>query len=72
MDALGETGFTVLEARDLSSHLARSYSCLSQMAATGDDPERKERFAALSDAYLKMVKAVRDEALGWSQYLCVK
>ena len=72
MDALGETGFTVLEARDLSSHLARSYSCLSQMAATGDDPERKERFAALSDAYLKMVKAVHDEELGWAQYRCVK
>ena len=72
MDALRETGFKVLEARDLSAHLARSYSCLSQMAATGADPERQERFAALSDAYLKMVKAVRNEELGWAQYLCVK
>ncbi len=72
MDALRETGFKVLEARDLSSHLARSYSCLSQMAAAGTDPERKDRFAALSDAYLKMVSAVRNEELGWAQYLCMK
>ena len=72
MDALRETGFKVLEARDLSSHLARSYSCLSQMAASATDPERRERFAALSDAYLKMVKAVQNEELGWAQYLCVK
>ena len=33
MDALRETGFQVLEARDLSAHFASSYSCLSQMAA---------------------------------------
>ena len=72
MDALRETGFKVLEARDLSSHLARSYSCLSQMAASGSDPDRQERFAALSDAYLKMVNAVHNEELGWAQYLCVK
>ncbi len=72
MDALRETGFKVLEARDLSAHLARSYSCLSQMAAAGEDPERRERFSALSDAYLKMVQAVRNEELGWAQYLCVK
>ena len=72
MDALRETGFRVLEARDLSAHLARSYSCLSQMAAAGSDPERRERFAALSDAYLKMVRAVHNEELGWAQYLCVK
>ncbi len=72
MDALRETGFKVLEARDLSAHLARSYSCLSQMAATGEDADRRERFSALSDAYLKMVQAVRNDELGWAQYLCVK
>lgn len=72
MDALRETGFKVLEARDLSSHLARSYTCLSRMAAAGADPDRQERFAALSDAYLKMVNAVHNEELGWAQFLCVK
>ena len=72
MDALRTTGFRVLEARDLSAHLARSYDCLSQMAATGADPERRERFAALADAYRKMVNAVRNDELGWAQYLCVK
>ncbi len=72
MDALRETGFKVLDARDLSTHLAHSYTCLSRMAATGNDPERRERFAALSDAYLKMVNAVHHEELGWAQYRCVK
>ena len=34
------------------------------MAATGTDPERAERFAALADAYLKMVNAVQNDELG--------
>lgn len=72
MEALRDTGFRVLEARDLSAHLARSYTCLSEMAASGNDPELVERFAALSDAYLKMVAAVHNDELGWAQYLCVK
>lgn len=70
--ALRDTGFRVLEARDLSAHLARSYACLSRMATMGTDPEREERFAALSEAYLKMVNAVQSDELGWAQYLCIK
>ena len=42
------------------------------MAASGRDPDQAERFDALSDGYLKMVAAVRNEELGWAQYLCVK
>ncbi len=72
MDALHDTGFRVLEARDLSNHLAHSYNCLSRMAANGADMERTERFAALSDAYRKMVNAVHNEELGWAQYRCIK
>ena len=72
IDALRDTGFKVLEARDLSAHLAHSYTCLSRMAGMTDDPGRQQRFAALSDAYLKMVNAVHNEELGWAQYLCVK
>ena len=72
IDALRAVGFRVLEARDLSSHLARSYSCLSEMAAMGTDPERQGRFTALAEAYRKMVSAVHNDELGWAQYLCVK
>ena len=72
MNALRDTGFRVLEARDLSSHLARSYGCLSRMAAGATDPDRQDRFATLSYAYLKMVNAVHNEELGWAQYRCVK
>ena len=67
MDTLREHGFRVLDARDLSAHLAYSYHCLSVMAATGHDPARQERFKALSDAYQKMVNAVHNEELGWAQ-----
>ena len=43
------------------------------MAASGSRPRTgKERFAALSDAYMKMVSAVHNDELGWAQYLCVK
>ena len=72
MDALRETGFRVLDARDLSSHLGHSYTCLSAMAGAGEEPGRRERFAALADAYRKMVNAVHNEELGWAQYRCVK
>ena len=72
MDALRNTGFRILEARDLSAHLGSSYKCLSDMASQANDPDRMERFIALSDAYLKMVNAVNNEELGWAQYLCTK
>ena len=72
MEALRESGFRVLDARDLSAHLGHSYTCLSMMAEMGDDPDRRERFSTLSDAYRKMVRAVDNEELGWAQYRCVK
>ncbi len=73
MDALREIGFKVLQARDLSSHLARSYTYLSNLASIAEGPEGyQERFDYLADAYMKTVDAINNDELGWAQYLCVK
>lgn len=73
IDALRETGFKVILARDLSPQLARSYACLSRLAAIAEGPEGYQvRFDYLSDAYMKTVDAINNEELGWAQYLCVK
>ena len=70
-EALGKTGFQVLEAHDLSDHLGRSYRCLSGMALEKKESD-SETFQALSYAYDQMVQAVIDGELGWGLYLCRK
>ena len=73
MDTLREIGFKVLQARDLSSHLAQSYTYLSKLASIAEGPEGyQERFDYLADAYMKTVDAINNDELGWAQYLCVK
>lgn len=73
MDTLNETGFRVLQARDISNHLAQSYTYLSKLAATAEGPEGyQERFDYLADAYLKTADAINNDELGWAQYLCIK
>ncbi len=73
IDALRETGFKVLQARDLSVHLARSYTYLSRLASIAEGPEGyQDRFDYLTDAYMKTVDAINNDELGWAQYLCIK
>ena len=73
IETLREIGFRVLQARDLSAHLAQSYTCLSRLASVAEGPEGyQERFEYLTDAYLKTVAAINNEELGWAQFLCVK
>lgn len=73
MDTLTNIGFRVLQARDLSAHLATSYTCLSRLAAMAEGPEGyQDRFDYLADAYMKTVEAINNDELGWAQYLCIK
>ena len=73
IEALRETGFKVLQARDLSIHLAQSYTYLSKLASIAEGPEGyQERFDYLTDAYMKTVEAINNDELGWAQYLCIK
>lgn len=70
-EALKDTGFSMLEAIDLSLHLKTSYQCLAKMAeAKGGEHDGKYR--ELSYAYGQMVRAVDDGELGWGLYLCQK
>ena len=73
IDALRDTGFKVIQARDISSHLARSYTYLSKLASIAEGPEGyQERFDYLAGAYMKTVEAINNDELGWAQYLCIK
>ena len=73
IDTLREIGFKVLQARDLSSHLAQSYTYLSNLASIAEGPEGyQDRFDYLADAYMKTVEAINNDELGWAQYLCIK
>ena len=73
IDTLRDIGFKVLQARDISSHLARSYTYLSRLASIAEGPEGyQDRFDYLTDAYMKTVDAINNDELGWAQYLCIK
>ena len=73
IDTLRETGFKVLQARDLSPHLAQSYTYLSRLASIAEGPDGyQDRFDYLTNAYMKTVEAINNDELGWAQYLCVK
>ena len=70
-DALLATGFQLLESHDLSEHLGKSYSCLSQMAMAQREKD-PEVYEGLSRAYDQMVLAVERQELGWGMYICQK
>ena len=70
-EALRKVGFQVVEAHDLSSHLKKSYQCLSSIAKAKSEQDT-DKFQALGSAYDHMVQAVDNRELGWGMYLCRK
>lgn len=70
-ESLKDAGFTIVDATDLSSHLATSYARLAEMArkATGAD---EAHFKALSAAYETMVECIQGQDVGWAMYVCRK
>ena len=69
--ALADTGFKVLDARDVSPHLQKSYQLLAGITADKSQQEA-DRYTSLSFAYQQMVRAVEAGELGWGFYLCRK
>ena len=63
-EALSQLGLMVMEAKDLSSHLGKSYQLLSQLALP--------QYADLSAAYIKMCEAIEQQDLGWSFFVAKK
>jgi ubiquinone/menaquinone biosynthesis C-methylase UbiE len=70
-DALKDTGFKILEAHDLSSHLKNSYLRLAERTPKADE-EHAEHYAWLSNAYQETAKAVDNKELGWGLFICQK
>jgi ubiquinone/menaquinone biosynthesis C-methylase UbiE len=68
---LGQVGFDIVEAEDLSGHLAASYARLADMAklTPGQDDGH---FEELSFAYEQMVECIEDREVGWAMYVCRK
>ena len=71
-EALTATGFELLEAVDISSHLRQSYLCLADRTPKGDTGEHAEHFEWLTTAYLETARAVENDELGWGLYICRK
>ncbi len=71
-EALEATGFEILEALDMSSHLRQSYLCLADRTPKGTNDEHTEHYEWLTTAYLGTAKAVEDNELGWGLYVCRK
>ena len=70
-EALKKTGFKVLEAHDLSSHLKNSYLRLAESTPKADK-EHAEHYEWLSKAYQETAKAVGNQELGWGLFICQK
>lgn len=70
-EALTSTGFEILEAQDLSSHLRLSYLSLAKRTpkATAD---HAEHYRWLTNAYTETAKAVDRNELGWGLFICRK
>ena len=69
--ALQETGFSILEAVDLSPHLKTNYQCLAEIAGVKGG-EHDGKYQEPSYAYGQMVRAVDNGELGCGLYLCQK
>lgn len=70
--ALAETGFTVVEARDLSAHLKTSYERLADITGSRASGSGTEKYRKTAAAYGKMADAVERRELGWGLYSCRK
>ncbi|HIM61899.1 MAG TPA: class I SAM-dependent methyltransferase [Dehalococcoidia bacterium] len=70
-EALKETGFEILEAHDLSSHLKNSYLRLVERTPKTDN-EHAEHYEWLTNAYQETAKAVDNQELGWGLFVCQK
>ncbi|MGB7274923.1 MAG: methyltransferase domain-containing protein [Geitlerinemataceae cyanobacterium] len=58
IEVLSQLGLMVLQSKDLSQHLHKSYELLSELA--------QAKYPELSEAYDRMCEAILGEELGWS------
>lgn len=63
-EKLTQLGFTVLQQKNLSEHLEKSYELVSDLA--------REEYPDVSTSFKKTQEAIAAGELGWCFYLCEK
>ncbi len=75
-DKLKKIGFEIVESKDLSEHLKKSYQELKGILESKIDSNKDQKYSKdyknLIFAYDKMVEAINKKELGWAMYVCKK
>lgn len=75
-EKLREIGFKIIESRDISNHLKKSYLVLIDILKEKLKDNAKSKYAKeyekLIFAYQKMVEAIEKKELGWAMFVCEK
>jgi len=73
---LEEIGFKVIESKDISNHLSKSYQVLKNILEGKLKNNIKikyiQEYKKLIFAYQKMVEAIENKELGWAMFICKK
>jgi len=75
-DELEKQGFEIIEARDESENMKKTYKKLYEILESkikkGEDPKFHERYQYLIKAYKKTIEATDKNEIGWAVYVCKK
>ncbi len=75
-DELRKQGFKIIEARDESENMKKTYQklyeTLKEKIKSGENPKFHKRYEYLINAYKKTVEATDKKEIGWAIYLCRK
>lgn len=75
-EKLSEIGFKVIESKDISNHLKKSYlvliDILKEKLKENSESKYSKEYEKLIYAYKKMVEAIEKGELGWAMYICKK
>lgn len=73
---LEKIGFVVIESKDISNHLLKSYKLLKKIIekklSDSSNKKHKIKYEELNYSYEKMISALNNNELGWGIYLCKK
>lgn len=75
-DKLKEQGFEIIEARDESKNMKKTYQklykILEEKIKKDESPKFHERYKYLMKAYKKTIEAIDKNEIGWAIYVCRK
>lgn len=75
-DELRKQGFKIVEAKDESENMKKTYQKLSETLKekikNGENPKFHKRYEYLITAYKKTIEAADKKEIGWAIYLCRK